>query len=92
VFSLAGMPPLAGFYAKFLVVQGCNLHAIQISIVIASALSAANYLSLVKVTMLDLPKRLFLFRCPIAVSYLICFGLFIVVSLLSWLPLRLIYY
>lgn len=86
LLSLAGIPPLAGFYAKYLVLSSyLNLDYYYMPIVIGviiifSALSAANYLSLVKVTLLDLPKAV-VFLCPVAVSYFISLLTFLVVTL-----------
>lgn len=45
LFSLAAIPPLAGFYAKLLVLAS-GIHWIAIVAILASTLSAANYLSL----------------------------------------------
>ena len=78
LFSLAGIPPFAGFYAKLLVLSAINSYgpiaiAMIVIVIISSALSAANYLSLVKVTCFDLPKVLLLFLCPVATSYYISF-------------------
>jgi len=53
LFSLAGIPPLSGFYAKLLALQSfinVGWYWIAIIAVIASVLSAANYLYLVKIS------------------------------------------
>ena len=59
LFSLAAIPPLAGFYAKLTVLaEGITfLHWIAIFAVLASTLSAANYLSLAKQPFLFLSLR-----------------------------------
>lgn len=48
LFSLAGIPPLAGFDAKFLVISGLG-HSSAILAILASGLSAANYLRIIQV-------------------------------------------
>lgn len=58
LFSFAGIPPLAGFFAKQQVIEGIishNLITIAIIIVITSAISTGNYLSLIKISLFDLP-------------------------------------
>ena len=82
LLSIAGIPPLAGFYAKFLALSSA-LNAAAIVALFTSALSAANYLSLVKVSHFDLPKSSALVLCPAAVSYFISALTFLLAAL--WL-------
>ena len=53
LFSLAAIPPLAGFFAK-LTILAEEVHCLAILAVLASTLSAANYLTLVLLAILDL--------------------------------------
>jgi len=52
LFSLAGIPPLAGFYAKFIVLFGAltsDLYTVALFGVLTSVVSAFYYLRLIKV-------------------------------------------
>ena len=60
MFSLIGMPPLAGFFAKwhaFLAAIDAHLYVLAVIGVLASAVSAFYYLRVVKVMYFDEPVR-----------------------------------
>ena len=62
MFSLIGMPPLAGFFAKwhaFLAAIDAQLYVLAVIGVLASAVSAFYYLRVVKVMYFDEPVREF---------------------------------
>ncbi|HLV83782.1 MAG TPA: NADH-quinone oxidoreductase subunit NuoN [Devosia sp.] len=62
MFSLIGMPPLAGFFAKwhaFLAAIDAQLYVLAVIGVLASAVSAFYYLRVVKVMYFDEPVRAF---------------------------------
>ncbi len=62
MFSLIGMPPLAGFFAKwhaFLAAIDAQLYVLAVIGVLASAVSAFYYLRIVKVMYFDEPVREF---------------------------------
>ncbi|MFD2646332.1 NADH-quinone oxidoreductase subunit NuoN [Devosia albogilva] len=62
MFSLIGMPPLAGFFAKwhaFLAAVDAQLYLLAVIGVLASAVSAFYYLRVVKVMYFDQPVRTF---------------------------------
>ena len=59
MIALAGIPPLAGFFAKyfaFLAALKANMVALAIVIVLASVISAYYYLRVVKVMYMDEPR------------------------------------
>ena len=59
MFSLIGLPPLAGFFAKwqvFLAAIEAHLFALAVIGVLASAVSAFYYLRIIKVMYFDEPK------------------------------------
>ena len=59
MFSLIGLPPLAGFFAKwmvFLAAIEANLYVLAVIGMLASAISAFYYLRVVKVMYFDEPK------------------------------------
>jgi NADH-quinone oxidoreductase subunit N len=65
MFSLAGIPPLAGFWAKFyaflpVVQAGGNLIYLAIIGVVASVVGAYYYLRIVKIMFFDAPREKFL--------------------------------
>jgi NADH-quinone oxidoreductase subunit N len=58
LFSLAGIPPLSGFFAKLFAINAIlnvGYYPIAIIAILSSVLSAANYLHIVKVTHFDHP-------------------------------------
>lgn len=62
MFSLAGIPPLAGFFAKyfvFLAAVQSGLYALAIIGVIASVVGAYYYLRIVKIIYFDEPREAF---------------------------------
>ena len=62
MFSLAGIPPLAGFFAKFYVFQAAvqaNLYGLAVIGVLASVVAAYYYLRIVKLMYFDPPAEAF---------------------------------
>jgi NADH-quinone oxidoreductase subunit N len=62
MFSLAGIPPLAGFFAKyyvFIAAINANLYTLAVIGVLASVVGAYYYLSIVKVMYFDEPAGAF---------------------------------
>jgi NADH-quinone oxidoreductase subunit N len=58
MFSLAGIPPLAGFFAKFYVLEAAvatHFYGLAIVAVLASAVSCYYYLRIVKILYFDEP-------------------------------------
>ena len=63
LFSLAGIPPLAGFFAKFYVFVAAvkeGLWALAVFGVLASVVGAYYYVRIVKIMFFDAPKEKFL--------------------------------
>ncbi|HEX5599480.1 MAG TPA: proton-conducting transporter membrane subunit, partial [Hyphomicrobiaceae bacterium] len=63
MFSMAGIPPLAGFFAKFyvfLAAINAGLYTLAVIGVLASVIAAYYYLYIVKVMFFDEPKDSFL--------------------------------
>ena len=63
LFSLAGVPPLAGFFAKFYVFLAAieaRLYGLAVIGVLASVVGAYYYLRIVKIMYMDEPRRAFL--------------------------------
>ena len=62
LFSLAGIPPLAGFFAKFYVFLAAikaGLYALAVIGVLASVVGAYYYLLIVKIMYFDEPAKSF---------------------------------
>jgi NADH-quinone oxidoreductase subunit N len=62
LFSLAGIPPLAGFFAKFYVFLAAieaGLYTLAVIGVLASVVGAYYYLRIVKIMYMDAPKEAF---------------------------------
>src|SRR4029077_2881939 len=75
LFSLAGIPPLAGFFAKFYVFLAAieaKLYALAVIGVVSSVVGAFYYLRIVKVIYMDEPAGAFL---PMAYELRIVLGI-----------------
>jgi NADH-quinone oxidoreductase subunit N len=62
LFSLAGIPPLAGFFAKFyifLAVIESNMYALAIIGLVTTVVSTFYYLRIIKIIYFDKPKKPF---------------------------------
>ena len=60
MFSLAGIPPLAGFFAKlyvFLAAVNAELYALAVIGVLASVVGAFYYLRIIKIMYFDAPSE-----------------------------------
>lgn len=82
MFSLIGLPPLAGFFAKwhvFLAAIEANLYVLSVIGVLASAVSAFYYLRVVKVMYFDEPVNNFI-AVPNELNILMAVSGFLVVT------------
>jgi NADH-quinone oxidoreductase subunit N len=81
LFSLAGIPPLAGFFAKFYVFLAAidaKLYALSVIGVISSVVGAYYYLRIVKIMYMDEPADAFL-PMPNGLRVILgIFGLFVI--------------
>ena len=62
LFSLAGIPPLAGFFAKFYIFMSvieAKMYALAIIGLLTTVISAFYYLRIIKVIYFDKPKEPF---------------------------------
>ncbi|UDL95149.1 NADH-quinone oxidoreductase subunit NuoN [Lichenihabitans sp. PAMC28606] len=74
MFSLAGIPPLAGFFAKFYVFQAAiqaNLYALAVLGVLSSVVAAYYYLRIVKMMYFDEPTGVAFDKANPAVSFVL---------------------
>ena len=61
-FSLAGIPPLAGFFAKFYIFMAViqsNMYTLAIIGLVTTVISAFYYLRIIKIIYFDRPKKPF---------------------------------
>ena len=62
LFSLAGIPPLAGFFAKFYIFMAViesKMYALAIIGLVTTVISAFYYLRVIKIIYFDKPKKPF---------------------------------
>jgi NADH-quinone oxidoreductase subunit N len=81
LFSLAGVPPLAGFFAKFYVFAAAvkaGLYPLAIIGVLSSVVGAFYYLRIVKVMFFDEAKQKFSAVEPYTRAVVVAAGLFVV--------------
>ncbi len=80
MFSLAGIPPLAGFFAKwyvFLAAMQANLLALSVIGVLASVVGAFYYLRIIKIVWFDEPAEGFVGASPVLTAVLGISGAFV---------------
>jgi len=90
LFSLAGIPPLAGFFAKFYVFVAAvkeGLWPLAIFGVLASVVGAYYYVRIVKIMFFDEPKERFLSVPPKAAAMMVLTGLFVLLYVIWPAPL-----
>jgi NADH-quinone oxidoreductase subunit N len=90
LFSLAGIPPLAGFFAKFYVFVAAvkeGLWGLAVFGVLASVVGAYYYVRIVKVMFFDAPKEKFLAVPPKAALIMGLAGLFMLLYVVWPAPL-----
>ncbi len=88
MFSLAGLPPLVGFFGKFFVFKAAvdaGLTALAVAGAVASVIGAYYYLNIVKVMYLDEPGE------PLSINskivHTVALGLAAFIMAAGWLPL-----
>ncbi len=77
LLSIAGIPPLTGFWAKYAVVEAglaAGLLPLVIVLLLASVVSAAYYLRIIKVMWFDAPKPKFQSPDPSVVATVVACG------------------
>ena len=90
MFSLAGIPPLAGFFAKYFVLQeaiNANLIPLAVIGVIASVVGAFYYLRIVKIMFFDEAAEPFSPMHPSLRTVLVASGLFVLGYIVYQTPL-----
>ena len=90
MFSLAGVPPLAGFFAKFYVFAAAikaGLYGLAIIGVLASAVGAYYYIRIVKLMYFDEPAKAFDHPGPVARVVLAGSSLLIILFMFAPSPL-----
>src|SRR6266436_7528410 len=81
LFSLAGIPPLAGFFAKFYVFLAAvkaGLYTLAVLGVVISVIGAYYYLAIIKIIYFDEPAESFVPMRPELKAVLAVTGLFII--------------
>jgi len=95
MFSMAGIPPLAGFYSKaylFFAAMSSNLYVLAVIGVLCSVLSCFYYIRLVKIMYFEVPKNWCSFsRVPLENAITLALTLFFIVFFMFYpTPLHLI--
>ena len=95
LFSMAGIPPLAGFYSKaflFFAAMSSNLYVLAIIGVLCSVVSCFYYIRLIKVMFFEAPKHWCSFsRLPKENALILALSLFFILFLMMYpSPLHLI--
>lgn len=78
MFSMAGVPPLAGFFSKFYVLLTgleSSYNVIVIIAILFSVISAFYYLRIIKIIFFDESRTGFLFSIPVTYAHALVMGL-----------------
>lgn len=84
MFSMAGIPPLAGFYAKLLVIKSvidADLFAVAIIAVMASVVGAFYYLRIIKVMFFDQAEKAITIEASLMMKVILSLNTFLVLAL-----------
>ena len=88
MFSMAGIPPLAGFYSKaflFFATMSSNLYVLAIIGVLASVLSCFYYIRLIKIMYFEAPQTWCSFsRVPRENALALAISLFVIMLLMAY--------
>jgi len=82
MFSMSGIPPLAGFFGKFLVFKaavGAGFYVLAVFGVLTSVVAAYYYIRIIKVMFFDEPVAAFDSKIPFARHAIVAVSIFIVV-------------
>jgi NADH-quinone oxidoreductase subunit N len=88
MFSMAGVPPTAGFFAKLSVIQAllnAGLVWVAICAVVFAVIGAYYYLRIVKLVYFDAPENETLIPSQADTKLVLMFNVFIIVAILPWI-------
>jgi NADH-quinone oxidoreductase subunit N len=88
MFSMAGVPPTAGFFAKLSVIQAllnADLVWVAIIAVILAVIGAYYYLRIVKLVYFDAPENETLITSQADTKLVLMFNVLIIVAILPWI-------
>ncbi len=92
MFSMAGVPPTAGFFAKLSVIQAlidANLQWVAIVAVVLAVIGAYYYLRIIKLVYFDAPQTMPEADAPIAVQsdrkIVLAINVIIIIAILPWI-------
>jgi NADH-quinone oxidoreductase subunit N len=88
MFSMAGVPPTAGFFAKLSVIQAllnAGLVWVAIIAVILAVIGAYYYLRIVKLVYFDAPENETLITSQADTKLVLMFNVLIIVAILPWI-------
>ncbi len=88
MFSMAGVPPTAGFFAKLSVIQAlvdANLAWVAVTAVILAVIGAYYYLRIIKLVYFDPPEIERPLNSPADHQYTLALNVFLIVAILPWI-------
>lgn len=88
MFSMAGVPPSAGFFAKFLVIQAlieAQLIWVAVAAVLLAAIGAYYYLRIIKLVYFDAPDTTAALNANNDGKWLLVLNILLLIAVLPWL-------